>query len=142
MDDHAFNLFGGTISTLSRSLDLRARQHELILSNVANADTPNYAPFSINVEKALQEGSSVGTPSALTRTDDNHLSGEPVVDDQSADIDSGEADPLLLRGDRNGVDIDVEMTRLARNSLLYKTATQIVGSKLKGLKNVIKGGTN
>jgi flagellar basal body rod protein FlgB len=27
----------------------------LILNNVANADTPNYKPFALNVEEALQE---------------------------------------------------------------------------------------
>jgi flagellar basal-body rod protein FlgB len=49
-------------------------------------------------------------------------------------------DPLLLRGDRNGVDIDAEMAALAKNSLLYKVSAQIVSSKFTGLKNVITGG--
>ncbi|BBO79791.1 flagellar basal body rod protein FlgB [Desulfosarcina ovata subsp. sediminis] len=141
MDDYAFNLFGGTISTLSRSLDLRARQQELILGNVANADTPNYTPFSINVEKALQEGNPANASSVLTRTDEKHLSGEQSLDDSYAEMDTTEGGSLLLRGDKNGVDIDVEMTRLAENGLLYKTSTQIVGAKFSGLKNVIKGGS-
>jgi flagellar basal-body rod protein FlgB len=50
-------------------------------------------------------------------------------------------DPLLLRGDRNGVDIDREMTALAKNSLLYKASSQIVAAKFSGLKNVITGGS-
>ena len=49
-------------------------------------------------------------------------------------------DPLLFRGDGNGVDIDGEMAALAKNSLLYKASAQIVASKFRGLKNVIKGG--
>ena len=50
MDHHSINLFAGSIDALTRSLDLRARKHEMILNNVANADTPNYQPFAMDVE--------------------------------------------------------------------------------------------
>jgi flagellar basal-body rod protein FlgB len=71
MDNHPVNLFGGSVSTLSRSLDLRARNHELILNNVANADTPNFKPFSINVEEALQKDAPTAVSTPLTQTDDS-----------------------------------------------------------------------
>ncbi len=141
MDNHPVNLFGGAISTLSRSLDLRARNHELILNNVANADTPNFKPFSMNVEEALQKESSAAASAQLTQTDGQHLPGAPVPDDPSAITGQSADDPLLFRGDRNGVDIDHEMTALAKNSLLYKASAQIVAAKFSGLKHVITGGT-
>ena len=140
MDNHPINLFGGTIDTLSRSLDLRARNHEMILNNVANADTPNYKPFAVNVEEALQkEGQPIpGAP--LQRTNNRHLAEQPAVDDPVDRATAAGDNPLLLRGDRNGVDIDAEMTALAKNSLLYKASTQMIASKFKGLKNAINGG--
>ncbi len=140
MDNHPINLFGGTIDTLSRSLDLRARNHEMILNNVANADTPNYKPFAVNVEEALQkEGQPIpGAP--LQRTNNRHLAGQPAADDPVDRATAAGDNPLLLRGDRNGVDIDAEMTALAKNSLLYKASTQMIASKFKGLKNAINGG--
>ncbi|WP_372682828.1 flagellar basal body rod protein FlgB [Desulfosarcina sp.] len=141
MDNHPVNLFGGAMSTLSRSLDLRARNHELIINNVANADTPNFKPFSMNVEEALQSESSTATAAQLTRTDGQHLPGAPVPDDPSAMAGPSADDPLLFRGDRNGVDIDHEMTALAKNSLLYKASGQIVAAKFSGLKNAITGGS-
>lgn len=141
MDNSPVDLFKGTIATLSRSLDLRARKHELILDNVANADTPNYKPFKMNVEEALQSTPQENQASGLRRTDDQHLAAQKIVDDPSIDIDTGNPDPLLLRGDQNGVDIDAEMTALAKNSLLYKASTQIVASKFKGLKKALTGGT-
>ena len=141
MDNSPVNLFKGTISTLSRSLDLRARKHELILDNVANADTPNYRPFKMDVEEALQSKPQESQASDLRRTDDQHLAGQKLADDSLMDIDSGNPDPLLFRGDQNGVDIDAEMTALAKNSLLYKASTQIVASKFKGLKKALTGGT-
>jgi len=140
MGNHPINLFSQTINTLSRSLDLRSRQHGLILNNVANADTPNYKPFSINVEEALQSEHQAGGESRLMRTDRQHLPAQPGSDGPAAVRHSNGADPLLFRGDRNAVDIDAEMTALAKNSLLYKASAQIVTAKFRGLKNVISGG--
>ncbi|MDL2274883.1 flagellar basal body rod protein FlgB [Desulfosarcina sp. OttesenSCG-928-G10] len=136
MSSHPVNIFGETFSILSRSLDLRARQHEITLANIANADTPGYTPFSLNVERALQE-SAAHQAIALKRTNIRHLSGNPELAEEA--LAEG-ADPLLFRGDENGVDVDLEMTRMARNTLLYRASGQMVGSKLKGLKNVITGG--
>ena len=141
MDNSPVNLFKGTISTLSRSLDLRARKHEVILNNVANADTPNYKSFKMNVKEALQTESQTTQSAMLQRTDDQHLAGRQIVNDRQVEVESGTDNPLLFRGDQNGVDIDAEMTALAKNSLLYKASTQIVASKFKGLKKAITGGT-
>ncbi|MBC2711758.1 MAG: flagellar basal body rod protein FlgB [Desulfosarcina sp.] len=141
MDNHPVNLFSGTISTLSRSLDLRARKHEMTLNNVANADTPNFKPFAMNVEEALQKDLQAVSSTRLKQTDEQHLPDQQMSDDLSASAELSAADPLLFRGDRNGVDIDREMTALAKNSLLYKASAQIIASKFNGLKNVITGGS-
>lgn len=140
MDHSPVNLFSGTIDTLSRSLNLRARKHEMILNNVANADTPNYRPFVLDVSEALQEVADEHAQPSMQRTDARHLPGQPPSDDMTSHARTAGDDPLLLRGDRNGVDIDAEMTALAKNSLLYKASAQMMASKFKGLKNVIKGG--
>lgn len=141
MDNNPVNLFGGTINTLSRSLNLRARKHELILNNVANADTPDYQPFALNVEEALQEDSQTVSSARMKRTNEQHLTGRHRFDEPTTAATSAADAPLLLRGDRNGVDIDVEMTALAKNSLLYRASAQLVSSKLKGLKAAITGGS-
>jgi len=140
MDDHPVNLFDSTISALSRSMDLRARQHEMLLGNIANADTPNYKPFSMDVEKAMQNHAPPTQSGDLVRTDAHHLRGI-AVSDESEEMDTAEDNPLLLRGDGNGVDIDAQMTELAKNSMLYKVSAQIAKSKFKGLKYAITGGT-
>ncbi len=142
MDNQPVNLFSGTIATLSRSLDLRARNHGMILNNVANADTPNYKPFALNVEEALQRDSQSPPLAPMKQTDERHLPGRQMpIDDTSAKTESAADDPLLFRGDHNGVDIDAEMTALAKNSMLYKASAQLVASKFKGLKHAITGGS-
>ena len=135
------SLFDNTISLLSRSLDLRARKHEMILDNVANADTPNYKPFELNVAEALQREMQAAPAAQLERTDPRHLPGRPVPVDSAAADTSAADDPLLLRGDHNGVDIDAEMSALAKNSLLYKASAQIVGTKFKWLRQAITEGS-
>ena len=140
MDNHPFNLFSGTVSTLSRSLDLRARKHEMTLNNVANADTPDFKPFVMNIEQALQQNTQATSSTQLQRTDEQHFPSAQQPDDPSTLTASAGDDPLLFRGDGNGVDIDREMAALAKNSLLYKASAQIVASKFRGLKHVISGG--
>jgi flagellar basal-body rod protein FlgB len=140
MANPPINLFDNTISLLSRSLDLRSRKHELILENVANADTPNYKPFEMNVEEALRRQTQEAPPLQLERTDARDLPGRPMNDESAAGIVSAGDDPLLLRGDHNGVDIDAEMSALAKNSLLYKASAQIVGTKFKWLRDAITEG--
>ena len=140
MDAHPIDLFDSTISTLSRSLDLRARNHEIILDNVANADTPNFRPFAMDVERALQNETTAVQDGSLARTDERHLAGQASLDDTGATGETAEENPLLLRGDHNGVDIDAEMAKLAKNSLLYRASAQIVGAKFSTLKNAITGG--
>ena len=44
---------------------------------------------------------------------------------------------LQTRIDENNVDIDVEMTELAKNSIKYNTLISLVSKKFKGINNVL-----
>jgi flagellar basal-body rod protein FlgB len=134
------SLFSGSLATLEKTLDLRSIRHNLIASNVANIDTPNYRAFDIMVEEEMQRSGNAGRPSIfIERTHPEHieLHGRcgltPKIHMQP---DLGED----LRNDGNSVDLDKQMTKLSENSLLYNTAAQILSRKYQGLKNVIQGG--
>ena len=138
MENHP--LFDRTVTLLSRVLDLRARNHRLIVSNIANADTPDYKEFRMHVEDALKNESQTVAAPGLKRTRSGHL---PVGRRDSAGvrITREKTTGYSLRGDGNTVDPDRSMSRMAENSLLYNTATQILNKKLQGLKAVIQGGS-
>ncbi len=132
-------IFSGVVETARKALALRSRRHSLIVSNLANADTPGYKAFDIEVEKALQEVSGT-KKDILLRTDPRHLAaaesgGRGILAHQVL-ID----EQVTLRGDGNTVDMEREMSNLAANSLMYKATAQLLGKKLQLLKSVIQGG--
>ena len=52
-------IFSETISMLSKALDLRSRKHSVIVSNIANIDTPHYKAFDLAVEEELKRAESL-----------------------------------------------------------------------------------
>jgi flagellar basal-body rod protein FlgB len=53
---------------------------------------------------------------------------------------AAKAPDFSLRGDGNTVDIERTMGNLAKNTLLFNTAAQLISKKFSWLKNAIKGG--
>jgi flagellar basal-body rod protein FlgB len=117
-------LFGRTIDLLSDMLDLHAKRHKVLTSNVANIDTPNYEPKDLDFEKALKGATASRVP--LGRTDDKHLpSGVP-----------GQDFGVVTTGQK--VSLDKEMVNLAENHLMYNTAVELLVRKFKSLNSVIR----
>ena len=52
------NLFSNTIQRLEKNLNIRSRKHDLIVSNIANKDTPGYKAFDLIVEEAINRPNS------------------------------------------------------------------------------------
>jgi flagellar basal-body rod protein FlgB len=137
---NATTLFDGTVTLAEKALDLRSRRHETLLSNIANADTPNYKAFDLLVDEALAREVSNGGPIRMRQTDPVHLGGNPrnAPAPRSAVV---EIPPQIsLRGDGNTVDMEREMSALADNQLHYKATAQILSRKFSGLRSIIQGG--
>ena len=132
-------IFGGTMPVLEKVLDLRTQKHNLIISNVANMDTPQYKTFDLIVEEEIKKTMENESTVAMAKTQPGHILPKR---EQSGNIKKMDADysELSLRNDGNSVDIDKEMANLSENSLIYNATAQILAKKFKGLKNVIQGG--
>jgi flagellar basal-body rod protein FlgB len=133
-------LFKGAFPIIEKALDLRSMKHHLIVSNIANKDTPNYKAFDLMVEEEMAKSTDTGEAPPLKRTDDAHLS-KNRSSGMSGKIGRATEAAFSLRGDGNSVDIDREMANLSENNLLYDALTQIISRKFRGLEEVIKGGT-
>ena len=124
------------VSVLSRAMDLRAHRHQVLASNIANADTPQYKARDFDFQGAMQNAMA-GRMSAggvgLATTSNGHMQGDG----------SGGAASLQFRGetqsavDGNTVDMDVERTQIAENALQYQVLTQLISEKFKGMRSAL-----
>lgn len=123
------------------ALSLRAQRQELLASNIANADTPNYKARDIDFSSALQSAlASKGGGGPLATTAPQHLGrGAP-----SGDV-LANGTPVLYRGevqgsvDGNTVDMDVERNQFADNALRYEAGITMINHQIKGLLAAIQG---
>jgi flagellar basal-body rod protein FlgB len=134
------NGFDPTIGALNTSLNLRLMQQNVISSNIANADTPNYKAKTMEFEGALRDALNVGNNLQVQTSDPRHISHkatdpvEPEIYDDPNGVESL---------DGNTVDRSAEMAKLAENQLLYDASAEMLKRKLGMLKYAItEGGGN
>jgi flagellar basal-body rod protein FlgB len=133
-------LFCDTISLLERSLNIRSLQHRVLSSNIANMDTPNYKAVELAVAEEINSSQDSARSIQLLQTQPGHL---PLNQGPADYVKLKVAKPpeFSVRGDGNTVDLDRTMGKLAENTLLYKTAAQLISQKFSGLKSAIRGGS-
>lgn len=132
-------IFKGTFQSLEKAMDLRSMKHNVVMSNVANMDTPNYKAFDVIIEEEMKKTKGAGDTTLVKKTHQTHLSGrhgaagyvQPTLE---------EAQQTTLRKDGNTVDLDTEMAKLSENNLMYDALAQVISKKFQGLKDAIKGG--
>ena len=135
----ATDLFNDTLSILEKSLDLRSKRQHVLASNIANIDTPNYKAFDLIIEEEFGKTADPARNINLVRTHASHFAATTGAADQVR-LKRAEPPEFTLRADGNTVDLDKTMGDLSENTLLFKTAAQIISRQFQALKNVIKGG--
>ena len=133
------SLFEGSISALHKALNIGALQHKVLTSNIANIDTPNYKAFEVVMEDALRKNGSSAEAIQLVRTQPQHLAGRHSLSTQPK-IKASDPPAFNLRADGNTVDLEKTMGQLAENTILYRSAAQIIKKKFQALLNSIQGG--
>lgn len=133
------NPFDTNMQLLSKVMDLRSANAQIISSNIANAETPGYSPARYQFEEDLAAAIGKSQELQLNVSDDKHIPMHPLnfnsVDGKII-IEKDES-PI---GDENGVSVDQEMLALSKNGLLYETAAQLLKKKLSIYKYVIADG--
>lgn len=131
--------FDASVQLLSKVLDLRSKNQQVIASNIANSETPGYSPASFDFEEALR--SAVGRSSSLplAGTDKGHIAFGPKNIDAVQGTVTVKPDQTGI-GDENGVSVDDEMLKLSENELLYEAAAQLLRKKLGMIRYVVTGG--
>ena len=133
------SLFDETIAALQKTLNAGSLRHKVLTSNIVNIDTPNYKAFEVVMEDALKRNNRSVGPIEMVRTRPRHLSGRHSPSNPIK-IKVADSTTFNLRADGNTVDLDRTMGKLAENTILYRSAAQIIKKKFQGLKNAIQGG--
>ncbi len=120
------------------ALNLRSARQELLSSNIANADTPNYKARDIDFASALQNAvSGVAAKLPAAQTSPAHLAGNAGGSVMGAPVMYRR--PLQPSADGNTVDMDVERAQFADNALRYETSVRFITDDIKQIMLSITG---
>ncbi len=128
------NLFDKTTDALATSLAMRQIRHNVTSANIANAETPNYHAKKVDFEDALAKALDLEGNNSLSTSHGSHyaVGGKPAVEPGIY-----ENPDVALNNDGNTVDMEKEMSALAENSILYKSALQLINKKMAAMKYAI-----
>jgi flagellar basal-body rod protein FlgB len=133
-----FSINKPSFQMLEKSLDASSLRQRVISNNIANVDTPYFKRSEVSFENLLQQ--EMGSFPRLQgyRTNPKHfyiggsstnITPEVTVDDSS-----------IMNNNLNNVDIDSEMSQMAKNQLTYNTEIQQVNHDIKQMRLAITGG--
>jgi flagellar basal-body rod protein FlgB len=116
-----------SVESLRGALDYHLKRHNILASNLAHVDTPNYTPKDL----ARTGGFDGAMKVAIAATDPHHIGLPTGADGSSFRViaDKG-ASPAL---DGNGVSVDREAVKIATNDIRYETISALVAEKLSAL---------
>ncbi|HEY7490222.1 MAG TPA: flagellar basal body rod protein FlgB [Candidatus Tectomicrobia bacterium] len=131
-------LFSNSLDVLQKNLDLRLIRHQVLTSNVANAETPGYVAKDVRFEEALQQAVHFTAQSTLRRTNPRHLPQPQRLGDVQGTLVVSPSDDVGR--DRNSVSVDREMAELTTNTLQYNASAEILSRMFDQLKRTISDG--
>lgn len=119
----------------AQAMSLRAQRSEVLATNIANAETPNYLARDVDFKSVLQSAADDMPVMAAT---------------QAGHIQAGDADlmghdlmyrvPEQLSIDGNSVELQTERAEFNRNAMQYQASVRFLNGKVSGLLTAIKGG--
>ncbi|MGV3024298.1 flagellar basal body rod protein FlgB [Clostridium thermobutyricum] len=120
-------------SLLKEGLKASSLRGKAIANNIANINTKNYkrdtVVFEENLNKTINDFK-------LKKTNSKHLeNGENL-----GNITLAKDTSTSMRSDGNNVDLDIEKTNQAANTLKFNALVQQASGKLNNISYVIRGG--
>jgi flagellar basal-body rod protein FlgB len=119
------------------AIKLRDQRSELLASNIANADTPNYKARDMDFRAVLKgvQQPVEDPPLPLAITHPSHLSLEEIIKDPAVQYRV----PFQPSMDGNTVESEQEHVRYGANALQYQASLNFISGDFVGLKNAIRG---
>lgn len=127
-----------TLRFHQQALNLRAYRSQLLASNIANADTPNYKAKDIDFASAMQGALSRQQPGnpGLVLTSMRHITSAA---ENMAGVRVMHRVPYQSSLDGNTVNMDVERAQFADNAIRYEASLTFISNQIKTLLSAIQG---
>ncbi|MBK1723674.1 flagellar basal body rod protein FlgB [Thiocystis violacea] len=124
------------LGILPASVMLQARRTELLASNLANADTPDYKSRDFHFSETLAAIEGTGDGLKLARTQATHLTlpGQ----DTSLEPDVLYRIPAQPSLDGNTVDPQLERAAFAENSMHYQSTLEFLNRRVSGIRAALR----
>ena len=122
-------------SDREQALALRELRTEMLTTNIANADTPQYKARDFDFASVLR--SSSAEAGQLRRTNALHQTAAPG---SPLGVEPAYRIPMQPTLDGNTVEMDVEQAAFAENAIRYRASLAFLDSQIRGLRFAIKGG--
>lgn len=133
------SLITPNMNLLGRVMDMQLQRQNVIMSNIANVNTPKYKPRELEFEAELQAALNLGSMGKVTRTDESHM---PIAFDPNSFGPEWykRFTPRDVHGE-DRVNLDKEMVKMTKNNLHYTALSQLTKSSFDGVKNIIMEGS-
>ncbi len=124
------------LGILPASVNLQARRTELLASNIANADTPDYKSRDFDFSATLAQAQGKGGGLELARTSASHL----TLAGQGTSLDPEflyriPAQPSL---DGNTVDPQLERAAFAESAMRYQSTLEFLNRRVSGIRSALR----
>jgi flagellar basal-body rod protein FlgB len=111
-----------TLNLLAKGMDAASLRQRIIANNIANVDTPGFKISGVKFEDELKRVLD-GDGIRGTKTDPRHMTiGLPNYNE--VEPKAFKYNDTYYRNDKNNVDIDVEMAKMAKNSIYFDACVQ------------------
>ena len=129
------------LGTLRNVANLRAYRQEVLASNIANADTPNYKARDFSFQAALENVQAGRAGFAIARTSARHLDAANLsgVGKAPAGVDVAYRSEYQASVDGNTVNMDVERSAFAENAIQLEATLTFIRGRFTTLQSAIQG---
>lgn len=117
------------------ALYMQARRAEVLASNLANVDTPNYKARDIDFRQVMANAAGEDSGEQLRMTNSSHL--EPFAETDGYELQYRQ--PYQASLDGNTVEHQVEMAAYSDNAMRYMASLRFINNQLSLLRSAIKG---
>ena len=132
MIDGLFN--NTTIPILKESINFAQARHNVLVSNVANMDTPGYVARDLPVDQFQQ---MLAEAVEARRTPHESSLAVTRMDEVDPLLEAREVAQTIMRHDGVNVGMEQQVLEISKNQMLHNLAITVMGSQFRLLQTMV-----